>query len=71
MVRHEISLVLFRVISWITFFGAEQAIHEITRTNTNKKLHCRAWDSRLFVQSPKRSFTDVDLHDVAAYGVVI
>jgi hypothetical protein len=30
--------VLFRVISWIAFLGPYQAIHEITRNNTNKKL---------------------------------
>jgi len=30
--------VLVRVISWIVVFREEKAIHEITRTNTNKNL---------------------------------
>ena len=32
------SLVQVRVISWIAFLGAYQAIREVTRTNTNKRL---------------------------------
>ena len=40
--RYEFLLVLVRVISWIVFTcPAKQAIHEITRTNTNERVFRR------------------------------
>jgi hypothetical protein len=47
-------LVLVRVISWIAFLEAFQAIiHEITRINTNKKL--------VAIRALKESRNDINL----------